>query len=80
MQFCPVGLAPVYQVHRQHIKKLINVPQLPSKLILIYINGQLTFQLTLNIPTYTKAAKIYKKIYSMMVETSDEMLREDIKR
>jgi hypothetical protein len=70
--FCPKGPAPIYQVGKEAIECVVQFPQMPQKLVLIYVDNGLKFQMTLNIPSYTKAAKIYKKLSGLLDYTRYE--------
>ena len=60
----------------KEIESIVNFPQLPQKLVILYCKKvfdpklgegvQKSFQLTLNIPHYTKAAKIFIEIKGIL--------------
>lgn len=63
--FCPAGPSKDEFISFERIQAVINFPQLPQKMVIKYTKDgevagkQRQMQLTLNIPTYTKCAKIY---------------------
>lgn len=65
-EFCPYGPDPKYPIDYKNIKTIIQFPQMPQKIGVIYTshNDEIEYQMTLNIPTFTRSAKIYKTLYS----------------
>jgi len=68
-KFCPTGPIQDFCIRFANIETIINFPQMPQKLVIRFKEvrpdifetgcGGYKFQMTINIPTFTKAAKIY---------------------
>ena len=79
-KFCPTGPIQDFCIRFANIETIINFPQMPQKLVIRFkelrpdifdpnkdgYKGGYKYQMTINIPTYTKAAKIYKNLLEIM--------------
>lgn len=75
-KFCPTGPIQDFCIRFANIETIINFPQMPQKLVIRFKelpadlftrgSGGYKYQMTINIPTYTKAAKIYKNLLEIM--------------
>lgn len=79
-KFCPTGPVPVYNVKKEDIKCVVQFPQLPQKLVLLYEDQGLDYQMTLNIPAYTTTAKIYGQLSGLLEDTKNKQAAKKSKK
>jgi len=78
--FCPRGPSQERCIQYQDIKTIISHPQIPQKITILFhervATGDQLYQLTVNIPTYTKSSRIYSNLVDIMRGIESEQLKQ----